>query len=215
MRVARVAPSRRPARKYRKASRGFPGEKPLPWCRSAATAINRSRLPIAKADIRPEVAGPSPVLAQIRQSETCAVTNACAASPFPIRRCGEEKRQDVTWFTESQRRLGLNVRNDPENLPTIARSEPRHRHRLCLDRSRRRRSPDRADLSRSDLTGQRTAGLAATGYPSSAFAPHRRDFPMRTVGIGHKARCRAFSPPARSALSLPNPRIPITTKSEA
>ena len=180
MRVARVALSRRPARKYRKASRGFPGEKPPPWCRSAATATNRGRLLIA-TDIRPEVAGPSPVLAQNRQSETCASTNAEAANPFPIRRCGEEKRPDVTWFTEGQRWPGLNLRNDPENLPTIVRSERRHRHRLCLDRSGRRRGLDRADLSRSDLTRQHAAGLAATGYPSSAFTPHLRDFPMRTV----------------------------------
>lgn len=48
-------------------------------------------------------------------------------------------------------RLALNLRNGPENLPTLVRSESRRPHRLRLDRHRRRRGPVRADLSHSDL----------------------------------------------------------------
>jgi hypothetical protein len=149
-------------------------------------------------------------------SETCLYQSRCRQT-VPGE-AAKKSHGNVSWFTDRLGWLGLNVRNDPENLPAIVRSERRHRHRLRPDRSRNRRNLDCADLSRSDLidlTEQHAAGLAATGYPSSAIAPHRGDFPIRTVGIGHKARCRAFSPPARGALSLPNPRIPITTKSEA
>src|ERR1700736_3762181 len=122
-RVVRVAPARQPARKYRKASRGFRGATPLPWCRLKATAISGGRLPIARAEISAELAGPWLSLHK-------TVRNVPLPIPTPPQRSGgsiEKKPQDVSWFTEHLSRLGLNLPNFPKKPPAIVRSARRHR----------------------------------------------------------------------------------------
>jgi hypothetical protein len=52
--------------------------------------------------------------------------------------------------------LGVNHPNGPENTSNV-RFPGRHHHRLCLDRHRRRRCPDRADLSHPDLMKRQAA----------------------------------------------------------
>ena len=68
-------------------------------------------------------------------------------------------------------RLALNLRNGPENLPTLVRSKSRRPHRLRLDRHRRRRGPVRADLSHSDLiSGEGAARNAHLSWDECARA---------------------------------------------
>jgi hypothetical protein len=62
-----------------------------------------------------------------------------------------KKRSDGDLLHKRAGRIALDLRNDRENLPINVRSDRRHRHRLRLDRGRRRSDPDCADLSHFHL----------------------------------------------------------------
>jgi hypothetical protein len=156
------------------APREFPGERLLPWCRSASPTTAFRRLPIAKSEIsrsgisnseiaKSAVAGPSPV--------------PCVRKPRCYQLRGSRPVPDDHAVKKSARcdllhkrpgRLALNLRNGRENTP-IVRSAERHRHRLRLDRHRRRGRPDRADLSPFDLI-QRRGGGSDVDRPWNGYA---------------------------------------------
>ena len=146
MPAVQAAHSPQPAPIDRKIRCGIPGGKPLPWRRSASTAIISRRLRIAKSEIRlAEVAGPSPVLVQNR-----SVANPEVGDPF-LDTMPERKSAGCDLLHIGSGRLVLNFPNGPENLPITARPQRRPRHRLCLDRGGRRGGADSAGLSHSDL----------------------------------------------------------------
>ena len=80
-----------------------------------------------------------------------AVTNPGRRKPVPTMSLPPRKSAGCDLLHRRPGRLALNLRNGPENLPTFVRSAARPRDRLRPDRHRRRRRPDRADLSDPDL----------------------------------------------------------------
>ena len=80
----------------------------------------------------------------------------CSRRPYPQR-----KSVGCDLLHKGTGPPALNLRNDPEITPTVARSAPRHRYRLHLDRHRRRGRLDCADLSPADLIRPEIAARAA------------------------------------------------------
>jgi hypothetical protein len=150
---APTARSPQPAPIYRKASRGIPGGLLFPWRRSASTAINSGRLPIAMT----EVAGPSsvPCACPSRFPSPTLQTRMSPTRSWEPYNCRKSTKCDLLHKRPGG--LGLNLQNGPENLPIIVRSAARHRHRLRLGCCRRRGCPDRPDLSHPDLIQPETA----------------------------------------------------------
>jgi hypothetical protein len=145
MPVAQAARLRRPVPIDRWAPRGIPGERFLPWPQPASRAKMFGRFRFAMN----EAAGPSPVLPK-SVSVNPVVTNPEVATAFRTT-MPQRKSERCDLLHKRAGRLPLNFGNDREILPIIVRCESRHRHRLRLDGRRRRRDPDRADLSHLDL----------------------------------------------------------------
>ena len=153
--------------------RAIPGGKTSPWCRPALRATKSGRFRFATT----EVADPSPVLASagIRKS---AGINPGAANWFRTT-MAQRKPAGCDLLHKGANRLALNLQDGPEDLPTLARHESGHPHRLGLDRDRRWSGACRAALSHSDLTERGSGDLS----------------PAFKIGCAHAGT--RFSPPAK------------------
>jgi hypothetical protein len=207
MPAVQAARAGRPIPMHRRAARGIPGERFLPWPQPASTAMICGRLPLAMT----AVAGPSLVLP--KPASLNPGYQPGSHRPVPDDHAAKKNRRGVTCFTKRAGRIVLTLRNDRENLPIIVRPDSRHRHRLRLDSGRHRSDPDCADLPHFDLdqrrdrapeaafldgyarTAKRFSRAALFGYPytqrgaSPRFTGKIRQAPMHlTFGI-HTRRC--------------------------
>jgi len=178
--AGQAARSRRLSPMDRRAARGIPGERSLPWPQPASTAMICGRLLLAMT----AVAGPSPVLPN-PVSLSPIVTNPEVTKPFRGGLCRKEKSERCDLLHKRAGLIALNVRNGRKKLPIIVRSDSRHRHRLRLDSGRRCSDPDCADLSHFDLNRRSDRGSAGPplgGYARAAkgsVRPHFWDVPFR------------------------------------
>ena len=176
--------------------RAIPGGKTSPWCRPALKATKSGRFRFATT----EVADPSPVLASagIRKS---AGINPGAANWFRTT-MAQRKPAGCDLLHKGANRLALNLQDGPEDLPTLARHESGHPHRLGLDRDRRWSGACRAALSHSDLTER----------GSGSLPPSRLGVPTREQG---SARLRNFALADSNGLEVARPLSPRPSSANA
>jgi hypothetical protein len=190
MRAAPTAHAARPAPIGRRGPYATPDETIFPWHRPASRATGFGRHLTASSFLPAEieVAGPLSVsLARVLAKPT--VINADIANPF-LTTMPQRKSPRCDLLHKGLGWLALNLRNGPENLTIVARSESRPPHRLRFDRHWRRSGPVRADLSHSDLIdAERAAGtdvfLGMSVSVRDKVQPDARIFPDISSRMEH------------------------------